>query len=405
VLYHNVKKLRSSKLVIPSTIAPSHPEPTELQYRHCSVHLESLTLPAMITLIGATGFTGTLIAHELNRIGSCARLAARDKTKLNRLASDLDVRFDTMVVDVTDASTVSRAFDGASVVINCAGPFTGLGEPVVREAARRGVHYLDTTGEQAFIRYVFEELHDEASRNGAALVPSCAFEYALGDAAAELSAEDLQPCDEVEIAYSIKGFGTSRGTRKSIIKASGAQGYQYRNSALAPLPSSAISRAVTFPKIGRRTATSLPFGEAIMVPRHVKTQNVTTLMVLPVPAAILAAASFVAPVILRSPLAGLMLRGIDRGSFGPSIEERQKSEFEILCTARRGHQLRRVTVAGRDPYGITATIAAHIASLLQRGSVENIGAITPSMVAGPKAVIESTSAAGVSWTVGEISAF
>lgn len=356
----------------------------------------------MITLIGATGFTGTLIAHELKRIGQPARLAARDKAKLERLANELGGRFDTALVDVTEPPTLSRAFDGASVIINCAGPFTGLGGPVVREASRRGVHYLDTTGEQAFIHYVFEELHDEASRNGAALVPACAFEYALGDAGAELSAEDLQPCDEVEIAYAVKGFGTSRGTRKSIIQALASRGLQYRNLALTDLPTSAIQRKVDFPKNGRRTATALPFGEAIMVPRHVTTQNVVTLMVLPVPAGILAAVSVVAPVILRSPLAGLMIRGIDRGSFGPSIEERQKSEFEILCTARRGRQLRRVTIAGRDPYGLTATIAAHIASLLHQGNVKKTGVMTPSMVAGPAAIIESTLAAGVSWTVGEI---
>ena len=187
-----------------------------------------------------------------------------------------------------------------------------------------------------------------------------------------------------------------------MIKAIGTPGYQYRNSALVHLPSPAIRREVNFPKIGRRAASSLPFGEAIMVPHHVTTKNVTTLMVLPVPTLILAAASLLAPLILRSPLAGPLLRGADRGSFGPSIEERQKTEFEILCTARRGNQLRRVAVAGCDPYGLTATIAAHIASLLHNGNVENTGAIAPSMVAGPKAIIEPTAAAGVSWTVGEI---
>lgn len=359
-------------------------------------------MPAMITLIGATGFTGTLIAHELKRIGCSARLAARDHTKLQRLASDLGRQFDTIEVDVTDASAVSRAFDGTTVAINCAGPFTGLSEPVVREAARRGIHYLDTTGEQAFIRYVFEELHDEARRNGAALVPACAFEYALGDAAAELSAGNLQPCDEVEIAYAIESFGTSRGTRKSIIKAIGTRGFQYRDSALVPLPFPATRREVNFPKIGRRSASPLPFGEAIMVPHHVTTQNVTTLMVLPVPAAVLAVASSLAALIFRSPLVGPLLRGVDRGSFGPSVEQRRKTEFEILCTARRADKHRRVSVAGRDPYGLTATIAAQIASLLHNGNVENTGAITPSMVAGPGAIIEPTAAAGVSWTAGEI---
>lgn len=356
----------------------------------------------MITLIGATGFTGTLIARELKRLGCSVKLTARDNTELERLANDLGGRFDTSLVDVTDASTLSRAFDGARAVINCAGPFTGLSEPVAREAARRGVHYLDTTGEQSFIHYVFEELHDEAGRNGATLVPACAFEYALGDAAAELSAADLQPCDEVEIAYFIKGFGTSRGTRKSIMQGIGAGGLQYRNSALVDGRTTLIQRKVDFPRAGLRTATSLPLGEVIMVPRHVASLNVTTLMVLPVPAGVLAAGSVVARMILRSPLAGVMLRWIDRGSFGPSIEERQKSEFEILCTSRRGRQLRTVTIAGRDPYGLTATIAAQIASLLDAGDVENTGAITPSMVAGPTAILEWTSAAGVTWTLSEI---
>ena len=354
----------------------------------------------MITLIGATGFTGTLIAHQLKRIGCPARLAARDKTKLHQLATDLGNQFDIVQVDVTDASSLSRAFDRTTVVINCAGPFTGLSEPVVGEAARRGVHYLDTTGEQSFIRYVFEELHEEASRNGAALVPACAFEYTLGDAAAEISAEGLQPCDEVEICYAMNGFGTSRGTRKSITKMIGVAGFQYRKSALVPI--TAISREVNFSTFGRRTASAIPSGEVIMVPRHVATRNVTTLMVLPVPGAVLAAATSLAGLILRSPLAGLLVRGAGRGSFGPSIEERQKSEFEILCTARRGDQHRTVSVAGRDPYGLTATVAAHVASHLHRGNLQNTGAITPSMVAGTKAIIESTSPEGVLWTVGEI---
>lgn len=67
----------------------------------------------------------------------------------------------------------------------------------------------------------------------------------------------------------------------------GVAGLQYRNSALVPIRS--ISREVNFSNFGRRTASAIPFGEAIMVPRHVATRDVTTLMVLPVPGAVLAA--------------------------------------------------------------------------------------------------------------------
>jgi short subunit dehydrogenase-like uncharacterized protein len=224
--------------------------------------------------------------------------------KLERLLGDLGADFETVLVDVSDPSTIPRAFEGSDVVINCAGPFTDFGVPVVAEAARRGVHYVDTTGEQGFIRRVFEQFDPEARSTGAALVPACAFEYALGDAAAELAAEDLQPCDEVEIAYAIEGFGSTRGTKKSIIKAISTDGCQHRNSTLVQSRPSDVRREVNFPGIGRRSASSFPAGEVIMVPRHIATQNVTTLMVLPIPPLIAAAASLMLPAILRSPLRG-----------------------------------------------------------------------------------------------------
>ncbi len=314
----------------------------------------------------------------------------------------MDGHFDIMHVDVTDAADLSRALDNTTVVINCAGPFTGLSEPVVREAARRGVHYLDTTGEQSFIRYIFETLDDEARRTGAALVPGCAFEYALGDAGASLAADKLQPCDEVQIAYAMKGSGTSRGTRMSILTAMGTQGFLYCNSGLVPIPSPPVSREVSFPDSGRRTATSLPFGEVIMVPRHINTRDVITLMSLPVPAVVLSAVSSVVSLMLRSPLAGSLIRGAGRGSFGPSNKDRQRSEFEILCTARAGTRQRSVSITGRDPYGLTARIASHFASLLHDGACAVAGALSPSMVAGPQVIVEATGTAGVSWKVGEV---
>ena len=42
-------------------------------------------------------------------------------------------------------------------MIACAGPFSVHGEPVLRTAAEAGTHYLDTTGEQGFMKRVFDE--------------------------------------------------------------------------------------------------------------------------------------------------------------------------------------------------------------------------------------------------------
>jgi hypothetical protein len=97
-----------------------------------------------------------------------------------------------------------------------------------------------------------------------------------------------------------------------------------------------------------------------------------------------------------------MFRAIERGSFGPTVEERKKSAFTIVATAWRGSQSRTATVTGRDPYGLTATLATHIALLLEKGNAENVGAVSPSMVAGRQAIMKPASAAGVTWQVGEI---
>ena len=121
-------------------------------------------------------------------------------------------------------------------------------------------------------------------------------------------------------------------------------------------------------------------------------------MVLPIPAFLLTAASSLAGLILRSPLGEPLIREAGRGSFGPSVEDRENSQFEILCTAIRGDRRRRVVVSGRDPYGLTATIAAYVASLLHEGNLQVTGAVSPSMVAGARGILAATSAAGVSWT-------
>ncbi|HLG13747.1 MAG TPA: saccharopine dehydrogenase NADP-binding domain-containing protein [Blastocatellia bacterium] len=355
----------------------------------------------MITLIGATGFTGTLIAHEIHRLGISARLAARDEHKLERLNAEAGGCFDLATVDVTDPASVERALDGASVVINCAGPFTDLGEPVVSRAVRRGIHYVDTTGEQGFIKTVYDKYDDEARSNGIALVPACAFEYALGDAATGLAVGTPAQCDSLEITYSATGIGMSRGTKKSVIRAMSSDAFRYRDGKLVKQRPGENSVTVEIPGVGKRKAYSFPGGEVLMAPRHIEVRDVTTFMVFGVPRFVLASVERVAALASGSAFERWLVRRIDRGSFGPSPKERQRTLFTIVCAARRGNQSRTVTVAGRDPYGITAAVAVRVASILEHGDARSLGGVSPSMVAGAQPLIEETERLGVKWDLGE----
>ena len=73
------------------------------------------------------------------------------------------------VASVDDGPSLRALVDGADVLINCAGPFTYAGEPVVRAAIDAGVHYVDSTGEQSFMRMVFDRYGPDAERRGLAL--------------------------------------------------------------------------------------------------------------------------------------------------------------------------------------------------------------------------------------------
>lgn len=66
-------------------------------------------------------------------------------------------------------------------MINCAGPFTLVGDALVGSAVVTGTHYADSTGEQSYVTMVFDRHGDEAERRGVALVPAMGFDYAPGD--------------------------------------------------------------------------------------------------------------------------------------------------------------------------------------------------------------------------------
>ncbi len=98
-----------------------------------------------IAVLGATGYTGRLIAHELYRRGIPMLLAGRDPGRLQAVAAEVGGA-DTLVADVGDQASLDALGRRALVLVNTVGPFVDFGEPVVRAAIAAGAHYLDTTG-------------------------------------------------------------------------------------------------------------------------------------------------------------------------------------------------------------------------------------------------------------------
>src|SRR5690242_16053233 len=103
----------------------------------------------IVALLGATGYTGRLVAAELARRERPYRLGARDARKLASIPRAAHA--ETATVDARDADSIDVFLRGIDVVINTVGPFAELGMPVVEAAVRNGVAYIDCTGEPGFM--------------------------------------------------------------------------------------------------------------------------------------------------------------------------------------------------------------------------------------------------------------
>lgn len=327
-----------------------------------------------IAVYGATGYTGRLVVRELRRRGAELVLSGRSAGKLHRLADEVGDGVHVRPAPIDDRAALRHAFGDCSVVASCAGPFAGVGEPVVRAAVETGAHYLDTTGEQTFIRLVYEHFDDAARAAEVALVPAMGFDFAPGDLACALAAAGHGRLRDVVVAYAVDGFAATRGTLRSVLGVLGEWERSPRASFAFPEP------------IGRQPVTRYPGGEPLMVPRHVETEKVTELIALSTVGPRLAAAlPLVMPLAawaVRSPLRAALDAAIDRLPEGPTESARRRVTFTVVAAAV-GERVDRVVLRGSDPYGVTAGSIAEGALRMADPSFARAGALAPAQAFDP----------------------
>lgn len=196
-----------------------------------------------IIIHGATGFVGRLAAAYLARhhddlhIG----LAGRDAARLREVHPDWPV----LVGDALSPADMAELARRARVVINCAGPYSRLGEHLVAACVAAGTDYVDLCGEALFIRRMIDRHHTEAQKSGARIVHSCGFDSVPSDmgvfALHEFAGE---PFREVTMVVGTLRGGLSGGTIDSM-RAVSAEAHASRDDArllhnpytLSPVPS------------------------------------------------------------------------------------------------------------------------------------------------------------------------
>jgi short subunit dehydrogenase-like uncharacterized protein len=344
----------------------------------------------------------------LRESGADIAISGRDRARLADLAEQLGVAEPVRPARVHEPRTLLEAMDGCRVVVNCAGPYSRIGEPVVRAAIDAGVHYLDLAGEQAFIREIYERYDSLARRKAIAVVPACGFDIAVGDWAGALAAravrsdagaedhdaedDDESPLDELIVGYALAGLRTSRGTQLSAIEALARGGSVWRLDRWEPSAPGAESRVIAFPDpFGEREALSFPSGEVITLPRHSLARFTQTYLSLSGDTSVTRwinrlakVASPALPVLIGSPLGALARARFGGAATALSERERSSAQFAIVAEASWRFRRARVEVCGFDPYAQTAAIAVHVARHLATRIDGPIGVVTPTEVIDPE---------------------
>lgn len=168
-----------------------------------------------LVLLGATGFTGGLVAHELaGRLrGTRLRwgIAGRNATRLDDLADTLaqvhGVPPTVIPVDVADPASLAALASRTRVVATTVGPYAQLGVPVARACAEHGTHYADITGEEGFVRTLERDVDPIARARGATLVVCCGFDAVPHDLGVQFAVSHLP--DDADVV--MRGYVRARG--------------------------------------------------------------------------------------------------------------------------------------------------------------------------------------------------
>src|ERR671916_1972371 len=180
-------------------------------------------------LFGATGYTGRLTAEAMVERGLRPVLAARGRDRLETMAAELG-GLDSAVADVADPPSVRALVEQGDVLVTTVGPFARWGGPAAAAASDAGAHYIDSTGEPAFIREVFERYGPAAERSECAMLTAFGYDWVPGNLAGGLALRQAgEDAVRIDVGYFLTGrAGPSGGTQATMAASLGEPSFAFR---------------------------------------------------------------------------------------------------------------------------------------------------------------------------------
>jgi short subunit dehydrogenase-like uncharacterized protein len=357
-----------------------------------------------IVVFGATGYTGEGVARALVARGVKPILAARSAQRLERLADELE-GLETRVADVERPETVRALVQGRDVLVSTVGPFARWGAPAIEAAIDAGAVYIDSSGEPAFIRRVFEDYGRRAERAGASLLTAFGYDWVPGNLAGALALREAgDPATRVQIGYFGQGdAGSSGGTQASLMGSVLEPSFVFRDGRLRTERIGARVRKFDLGDSGTRLAISVGGSEHLTLPVLYPLQEVDVLLgrpgaytrYMPFISAVFAGAAALPPG--RAALRALFQRQAKGSTGGPDELARSRTSSTVLATAYAadGRELNTVRLEGVNTYTFGFDMLAWAAGAAATRGVGASGALGPVAAFGLDELEAGVRAAGI----------
>jgi len=335
-----------------------------------------------IVLFGATGYTGRLVAEAMAERGMKPVLAARGRERLEAMAAELG-GWETAVADVADPPSVRALVERGDVLVTTVGPFSRWGGPAAAAASDAGAHYIDSTGEPAFIREVFERYGAAAEKSGAAMVTAFGYDWVPGNLAGGLALDRAgAPAVRVDIGYFISGKAEmSGGTMASTVGALADPSFGFRDGRVQTERGAKRVRSFQVgPK--KKDGVSVGSSEHFALPRvapQLREVNAYLGWFGPLSRPMQVMSMGMALPGTGSVVKALGKRFVKGSTGGPDAEARAKSGSRIVAIAydSGGRELAQAELTGVDGYSFTGRILAWGAQRAAEGALKGTGALGP----------------------------
>lgn len=147
-----------------------------------------------VIVYGANGYTAEYVIRELEKQNIKVAVAARNDVLIK-------TRFDKIVSTIEEIKALTER---TRILINCVGPYSMHGEPIIKACIESETHYLDICGEPQFLDKIYVKYNHLAEQRNLKIIQACGFDSFPSDFGAFILSQKFK-IQNIDVYISLEG--------------------------------------------------------------------------------------------------------------------------------------------------------------------------------------------------------